>query len=201
MPEFLDSIIYKPVRIFSQEKKYIEDTVLGTYFPWFYIENQTFDNNSDLIPESVRSFVNYTNSPYLSHTLLARSNFENISNKDRPSTDFSRYYEFFIEIFHRFMSDNNQKYSKIYRANLNLSWFNGINHTEPHFDHHWPHKNFIMYLNDCSHGQTIIWPSDFLTSYTIPCKKYYAVAFDSQLHGHRFPAPKERRVVFVVTFI
>ena len=202
MTDFFDSIIYEPVRLYPQEQKYIEENVLGTYFPWFFIENQTFDNNFDVIPTDVKQFVSYTNSSYLSHVLLARSDLENVTISERPAKDFSRHYEFFIEIFHRFMQDNKQPYSKIFRANLNLSWCNGKNHTEPHFDHHWPHKNFIMYLNDCDpgHGQTIIWQKDFLTSYIIPCKKYHAVMFNSELHGHRFPSKGNRRVVFVVTF-
>lgn len=201
MTDLLDSIIYKPVRLYPQEEKFIENTVMGSYFPWFYVGNQTFDNAVLEVPDYIKPYVNYINSPYLSHILLARANSENISNKERPSKDFSSYYEFFIEIFHRFMQDNKKKYSKIFRANLNLSWYNGNEHTEPHFDHEWPHNNFIMYLNDCTFGQTIIWPKDFLTSYIIPCKKYYAVDFNSQWHSHRFPSIGERRLVFVVTYI
>lgn len=201
MADFFDSIVYKPVRLYPREEKFIEEIILGTYFPWFYIENQTFDNNLLSMPDAIRSVIKYTNSPYLSHMLLSRALTDNVSHLDRSASDFSKYYEFFMEIFHRFMVDNKKTYSKIFRANLNLSWFNGNLHTEPHYDHDWPHKNFIMYLNDCDNGQTIIWPEDFSASYMISCKKYHAVTFDSQWHGHRFPALGQKRIVFVVTYI
>ena len=99
------------------------------------------------------------------------------------------------------MTENSLKYKKIFRANLNLNWYNGDEHTEPHRDHIWPHHNFIMYLNTCEQGQTIIWPDDFSTSYMIPCEQYTAVTFRERWHAHRFPKPGTRRVVFVVTYI
>jgi len=201
MQDFIDSIIHRPVRLHPREQEYIERTVMSANFPWFYVANQTFDNTAPDLPADIASFVEYKNAPYLSHQLLTRAEHESISNSDRPPNHFSTYYEFFIEIFHRFMVDNGLQYSKIYRANLNLNWFNGYNHTEPHFDHTWPHNNFIMYLNTCKDGQTIIWPEDFSASYIIPCEQYHAVNFKMNWHAHRFPPVGERRVVFVVTYI
>ncbi len=201
MTHCLESMIYAPVKLYSTEVKFIEEKVMGTFFPWYYIENQTFNESKNYLEESIRQFISYTNPPYLSHILLPRSEDESITNLNRSAKDFSGYYEFFIEIFHRFLADNNQSYSKIYRANLNLTWHNGIGHSEPHVDHSWKHKNFIMYLNSCQGGETIVWPDDFSTSYMIPCQQYHAVSFDAQWHAHRFPEQGNRRVVFVVTYI
>jgi hypothetical protein len=106
-----------------------------------------------------------------------------------------------MEIFHRFTVENNIKYTNIFRAALNLTWHTGNLHTAPHVDHIWPHKNFIMYLTDCEDSETIIWSSNFLESYYIPCIKYTAVTFNQQWHAHRYPPLKTRRMALVVTYI
>jgi hypothetical protein len=200
----IDNVVHAPVTVYPSEKAHIENYIMSPLFPWFWQDTQTFDDlnlfNKNL-PTWLQPLLKHSNGPYLSHTLLRRSEDENESHLSRPASDFSGSYEFFIEIFHRFMTEQNIKYSKIFRANLNLNWYNGINHTEPHVDHPWPHCNFIMYLNTCDQGQTILWPDDFGTSFIIPCKQYTAVAFKKQWHGHRYPTAGNKRVVFVVTYI
>ena len=200
MPVLLDSITCTPVTLYPREREIIETTILGSMFPWYYIGQQTMNKSLDYLPESIRPHMKIINSPFLSHTLLLRTEDENINHSDRPLNHYSNFYEFFIEIFHRFMTENGLKYKKIFRANLNLNWYNGDEHTEPHRDHSWPHHNFIMYLNTCEQGQTVIWPDDFSTSYMIPCEQYTAVTFRERWHAHRFPALGSKRVVFVVTY-
>ena len=200
----IDTITNKPVTLHQGEKNHIEKFIMSPKFPWFWQDSQTFDKPEYFnkhLPGWLQPMLSHYNGPFLSHTLLRRSEDANESHMSRTASDFSIYYEFFIEIFHRFMIENNLKYSKIFRANLNLNWYNGIEHTEPHLDHPWPHCNFIMYLNTCKDGQTIIWPNDFSTSYVIPCEQYTAVAFHQQWHAHRYPSIGTRRVVFVVTYI
>jgi hypothetical protein len=200
----LDQIIHAPVTVYPAEREHIEKFVMGTKFPWFWQNQQTFNSeefHNEHLPEWLRPLLAHYNGPFLSHTLLRRSEDENEGHLDRGAGDFSVHYEFFIELFHRFTVEQGIKYTKIFRANLNLNWYNGEEHTEPHYDHEWPHNNFIMYLNTCEHGQTIIWPNDFNASYMIPCEKYTAVAFKQQWHGHRYPSPGSRRIVFVVTYI
>lgn len=201
MDDFLSSIINSTVTVYPREQQFIDETVMGCNFPWYYIGQQTIQKNKDLFPDNIKPFLNYANSPFLSHTLLLRTEEEDVGHQNRPTSHYSQFYEFFIEIFHRYMTEHNLQYKKIFRANLNLNWHNGFEHTEPHYDHKWPHNNFIMYLNSCNQGETVIWPSDFSTSYMIPCIKNTAISFQSQWHGHRFPPMGERRVVFVVTYI
>lgn len=201
MNDIFESFLYSPVSITQREQETIDNVVLGCQFPWYYISQQTLNKDLKFLPKEIKPYMSYINSPFCSHTLLARTEVENVDHLSRKSNDFSYYYEFFMEIFHRFTVQHSIKYKKIFRANLNLNWYNGDGHTEPHLDHSWPHKNFIMYLNDCEQGQTILWPNDFSASYMIPCKKNTAVTFDSVWHGHRFPKILEKRVVFVVTYI
>lgn len=197
----LDNIFHAPVTVYPREREFIETNILGQMFPWYYIGKQTMNKSLDYLPEPIRPHIKQINSPFLSHTLLMRTEDETIDHQSRPLNQYSQYYEFFIEIFHRFMVENRMSYKKIFRANLNLNWYNGIEHTEPHRDHEWPHHNFIMYLNTCEQGQTIVWPDDFSASYMIPCEEYTAVTFREMWHAHRFPAVGSRRVVFVVTYV
>ena len=196
MSNFLSRITHSPVVLTQGEKEYIEDFVMGSNFPWYWQGCQTLDN----VPEVDKNF-NFYNGPYLSHTLLTRAEDPKLSHLDRPANHFSRSYEIFAEIFHRFMINNSLTYSKIYRANLNLNWHNGETHTKPHKDHTFPHNNFIMYLNTCERGHTIIWPDDFSSTASIPCEQYTAVTFKELWHAHHYPPPGSKRVVFVVTYI
>jgi len=200
MTGLLNSIICAPVTLYPQEQEIIETTILGQMFPWYYIGKQTMNKSLDYIPEAVRPHFKIVNPPFLSYSLLMRTEEEHVDHTTRPLNHYSYYYEFFIEIFHRFMVEQGLTYKKIFRANLNLVWYNGTEHSEPHRDHEWPHYNFIMYLNTCNQGQTIIWPDDFSTSYMIPCEQYTAVTFREMWHAHRFPPIGTRRVVFVVTY-
>jgi hypothetical protein len=200
----LDKLINSTISLYPSEQNFIDEVVMGVKFPWFWQNQQTFNTEefyNEHIPEWFQKNLTHYNGPFLSHTLLRRSEDENHDQRNRPPGDFSDYYEFFIELFHRFTVEQGIKYSRIFRANLNLNWYNGDQHTEPHIDHPWEHCNFIMYLNTCDQGQTIVWPSDFSSSNMIPCVKNTAVAFPWSWHAHRYPPQGERRVVFVVTYI
>lgn len=193
------TVYHRPVTVYPGERDFIENYVVGPHFEWFWQGYQTINDEETIreqLPEELRQLTTFYNGPFLSHVLLRRQ-----EEEDNPKREISRHFEFFIEIFHRFMKENNLKYSKIYRANLNLTWYNGPEHTAPHLDHKWPHSNFIMYLTTCDQGQTIVWPDDFSTSYMIPCIQYTAVTFNAHWHAHRYPEVKSRRLVFVVTYI
>jgi hypothetical protein len=196
-----DSFIYQaPVNINLREQEFIDQVILGTKFPWFWQDRQTFGDEDD-IPEAIKKYTDCYNGQFLSHTLLHRTEIETVKHTERPIHEVSQHFEFFLELFHRCMIENNLKYKNIFRANLNLTW-NGSNlHSAPHLDHHWPHNNFIMYLTTCDQAQTIVWPENFSTSYMIPCVKNTAAIFKNQWHAQRYPAPGSRRVVLVITYI
>jgi hypothetical protein len=204
MNNILDLVIHKPVTVYPQEKDFIESVVLCGKFPWFWKSEQKFDTEffyNKHFPDWFRPHLEQYNPQFFSHSLLPVAKNSEQSHINRHPNELSPYYEFFLEIFHRFMAENDLKYSKIYRAALNFNWHNDLSHTEPHVDHAWPHCNFIMYLNTCDDGQTLIWPEDFSNTTFIPCEEYTAVAFKQQWHAHRYPKPGQRRVVFVVTYI
>ncbi len=194
------TITWAPIRITPREREFIEQYVMGPSFPWFWQNQQTFDDEEGIPPE-VKKYLKWYNGPFLSHTLLHRIEDEHVKHTERPAKDISTHFEFFLELFHRFMSENNLKYSNIFRANLNLTWDCDRSHSAPHLDHTWPHKNFIMYLTTCKNGHTIIWPNDFSTSYLIPCEKYTAVTFNQHWHAQRYPMKGSKRIVLVITYI
>lgn len=201
----VESIVtHAPVTVYPREKEFIEQYILGVHFPWFWQNRQTTDDENvirNTFPAELRDHVSFYNGAFLSHTLLHRTEDESISHQTRAPKDISTHFEFFLEIFNRFMTENNLKYTKIFRANLNLTWYNSDLHTAPHLDHSWPHNNFIMYLTDCEDGQTIVWPNDFSSSFAFPCAQYTAVTFKQHWHAHRYPALGTKRLVFVVTYI
>jgi len=197
-------LIHKPVNITQTEDKVISELLSGPYFPWYWQEKQTLNNDETVklaLPAELRETIQFYNGPLMAHSLIYRAENENIKYTERPDKDISPYCGLFMEIFHRFTVENNIKYTNIFRAALNLTWHTGNLHTAPHVDHTWSHKNFIMYLTDCEDSETIIWSSNFLESYYIPCIKYTAAAFDQQWHAHRYPPLKTRRMVLVVTYI
>jgi hypothetical protein len=199
MPWLEDNVVHSPVTIYKSEHDFIQNIVSGTGFPWFWQGQQTFDDAEEnvLLPKDMR----YFNGPYLSHVLLRRTEEEDVSHLTRSPKDFSEHYEFFIEIFHRWIVEHDLKYTKIFRANLNLNWYNGDLHTEPHLDHSWDHNNFIMYLDTCDNAETLLWSDNFSEMYAIPCVRYTAVSFKSSWHAHKYPPLGQRRLVFVVTYI
>jgi len=193
-----DNTMHSPVTIYKSEHTFIETVVSGSRFPWFWQGQQTFNDAKEnaALPKDMK----YFNGPYLSHILLHRTEVEEISHLTRIAKDSSEHYEFFIEIFHRWMVEQGLKYTKIFRANLNLTWHNGNLHTEPHLDHAWPHNNFVMYLDTCEGAETLLWDDKFEQMFAIPCVSYTAVTFKSCWHAHRYPAIGKRRLILVITY-
>lgn len=199
MSSFEENIICSPVTIYKTEHDFIQNVISGSSFPWFYQGSQTFNDVKET--KNLPAGMTYFNGPYLSHILLRRTEVEETSHLTRSAKDFSEHYEFFIEIFHRWMTEQGLKYTKIFRANLNLNWYNGDMHTEPHLDHSWEHNNFIMYLDTCDNAETLVWDDDFSEMCAIPCVGYTAVSFKSRWHAHKYPPVGQRRLVLVVTYI
>lgn len=197
-------VTHAPAYVLDIEDKVINDVVFGPNFPWYWQNYQTIYDDETVknqLPMELRDHIKFHNGPFLSHSLLSRAISGTEKYTERPTDHTSIYWRMFLEIFHRFTVDNNIKYTNIFRANLNLTWYNVDVHTSPHIDHEWPHNNFIMYLSNCTDGETIIWPDDFSTSYRIPCIKYTAVTFKQQWHAQRYPAPGTKRISFIVTYI
>ena len=193
-------ITYKPIKLSEHELGIIENDILGYYFPWYYISKQTTYIYQDHVPSEIRD-GEYVNGPFLSHSLLRRTEEEHIKHTERPLSHYSEgYYEFFISIFDRFMKENGLTYSNIFRANLNCNWYNGEGAvTVPHEDHTWPHYNWLLYLTDNPGAPTLIWHDNKWLE--LPAEKFMVSNFKGCYHAHKYPSVCERRVVVVITYV
>ena len=173
----------KKINVDNKTNKLI-DLVLGTTFPWFYI-NQLHDR---------------TNYKYFGHILLARSP-ELKNNIQKEGIVNSNYYERFETIFMDFCNENNIKVNNILRMALNNTWHCEGIHSEIHTDHNFPHFNFLWYINDFTKGSTYVYEEDYKTlKKEIKAEKDKAVVFGGEPHASGFCGPNEHRIVLVTTF-
>lgn len=174
----------------EKEVEFINHNILGNNFPWYYEPVATTDKFQ-----------------FFSHTLVVR-------DTGKINSD---YFHFFKSIFDRFCQKHKIKVNKITRAVLNLTNQSLYKHGDPHVDHEFKHKVFMLYLNDID-GDTIIFDKKYIDNNqftTIPLEKIKkpfkkikqikpkfgkAVCWDgSYYHSPSYPK-KGRRVVVVFTF-
>ena len=174
-------MITAPINITSQQREFIESYVLGDYFPWFRTAYQVD-----------RTVSNYVDSAFFSHQFMKRTE----DDAETSGIVNSPHFDFFAEIFTRWMQDNNQPFERIYRAAINCVYPNkDIAISTPHVDHPFLHNNWIMYLTTNANAETLLFTEDLTIEHAIPCCAYTAGCFSHQLHAHRYPTDKQRIVV------
>lgn len=105
--------------------------------------------------------------PYLSHTFLKRD----------TTTPNSHYFPLVAEIVkHLITKKFKLPFNKFMRFNANWSFGPEERTTDPHTDHPWDHKVFILYLTKAK-GETIIYKEQIKykgddSSYMIPVEKF-----------------------------
>ena len=173
------------VKLTKAQEDFIEWVVNGSDFPLFsFYSNDNYEDQKHIIPA-------------FSHALRQRAD----GLGDIWGTPNSEHTEKFEGIFKDFCKENNIKWDRILRSAVNFSTY------QPkdgqyfiHRDHDFPHKNFLMYLNEWTGGETEFFDDDLKLIKTIHPQKYKAVVSDSELHSAGHPGPHERRICFVVTF-
>jgi c-di-AMP phosphodiesterase-like protein len=106
------------------------------------------------------------------------------------------------DIFFEIAKSNKVEIDTVLRSAVNATQHSKQAMSEVHTDHEFEHNNFLLYLNDVTAGETILFSEDKLTELKIITPtKYKAVFFSSNPHAHKFCAYGERRLVFVVTFL
>jgi hypothetical protein len=131
-----------------------------------------------------------------SHSFLIRNRNEDDNFGVINSGYWERVYSFFKEM----CAKHGIEHRVIYRAALNVTTFDTDKMGELHDDHRFPHKVFIMYLNDFSNGALYIQDRDTKKLIEIKAEKYKVVIFDGQMHAQGFCGNGERRVALVFTF-
>ena len=165
----------------SVSKNFIEQTILGNNFPFFFHKNAVGkDTNS-----------------FMCHVVLKRK--EDRENKNDINSPF---YSNFIDILNEFTNKHNINYKEVLRIAVNFSYNNNSKSSPIHLDHDYPHKQLLIYLNKVKdlNSRTIIY-NKFKNKILKDIKpdQYKGICFNSLPHSTYFPTKGERFVV-VYTF-
>jgi len=161
----------------SKEQEEFIDHLLSDDFPLYYGD----------ATENYKTF---------SHGFLIR----NKNKDDNVGIVNSTYWENVHKLFKEICAKYNVEHKIIYRAALNVTTFDRNKMGNLHTDHPFPHKNFIIYLNDFSDGSTYIQDEETKEIIEVKAEKFKAVVFDGLPHAQGFCGNGERRVVLVVTY-
>ena len=168
----------------KDQKDHIDNVVLGCYFPWFFQKISVYPSEHSL-PKNNNSF--------LGHIVLRRPE-ERSKDEYFNSTES----EFCVDVLNTFCKKNNIEYKEILRITYNLTFNNGSSKCDLHEDHPYPHKQLIVYLNECDKKLcTVIKNKN--KEIKIEPKKFKGVCFESKPHYAFFPK-KNERVTLIITF-
>jgi len=155
--------------------------VIDFNFPWFFQREKNLDESAFY---------------FLVHTLMHR-------NPDKlPITGSinSPFYDTCIDIFKNFCAEHNVEVNTIFRAAFNSTLHSPYRRTRIHTDHDFEHKNFILYVNEFTQGQTCIFDKDHNLVKQVEPELHKAVIFSGEPHAHNFCSLNERRIILVITF-
>ena len=132
---------------------------------------------------------------YFSHRILTRPTEQLLA----PNIT-SNYFDLAIEVLSQIIKYNNLKVNSFMRINVNLT----INHgggpaCDPHYDHTFPHKNLLIYLNQASGPTVSINSYDSTEEYFHP-KEDAIITFEGEHYQYQ-PNIGEKRIVLVATYI
>jgi hypothetical protein len=168
------------VELTNEQKDFLE-FVIGLDFPWYY--------QIALHDDGPGQFA---------HCMMFRDE----SNKPVSGKINSPHYWIAQSIVTDFCKKHDIPVNTILRAAVNCTWTHKAKDVGIHKDHYFEHNNFILYVNDCTSGDTIIYNDDETENTRITPEKYKAVIFDGRKHSHEFcQGDTERRIVMVFTFI
>lgn len=167
--------------------KFLKNIVLSDEFPWYY------HNVSTLYGEENYSHLKeHSNLPFYGHTFLDRPDGPIKYGKKVPTIK-SQYFDLVYEVFEEIFQYNDFFNDYFYlRINANCVHPNpGPQHSIPHVDHRFSHKNVIVYLSDTK-GSTVI------NDYEYHPNEDDIILFDKDIHYMKRPL-NDRRVILVTT--
>ena len=163
----------------NAEQQRILSMAEGDDFPWYFQES--------------------TDPKYMvfCHVLMKRN------PQDLPETGVinSHMYELFKTVFDAVCKEHNVTYTKVLRAAINNVGHYPDLMGDIHNDHSFPHKNFILYLNDFTGAPTYFFDDSKNLVYKSTPGRNRGIFFNGQFHASGFCAPYEHRIAMVFTFI
>ena len=136
--------------------------------------------------------------PVFGHILRTRIDDENSDEWGASNSDFTHKFD---NIFMDFCKEYDIKCNRILRSAVNFTTHQPSDSEYfIHRDHNFPHKNFLMYLNEWTGGGTQFFDDEKKLIKTVGPQKYKAIVSDGELHTQEYCDPHQIRVVLVVTF-
>jgi hypothetical protein len=163
----------------------LKQFISSSNFPWFWNESSVYKTLYDK--------NKYENIGFYSHMFLSRPSDFGIYY---PKAN-SEYAEIVNAVFLEIMEENEISPKVIYRMNANcVHPIKSNKLSVPHVDHEFPHKNFLIYLNN-SDGETIVFDGDNQSSNKLI--EDDVIIFEG-LHCMK-PPKNNRRIVLVITYL
>lgn len=162
----------------NRNKDYIDQVILSNNFPYYLQLAFTEEGKKE--------------QAIMCHVVLKRED-------DRAPGELwnSEHYQYYIDIFENFMEKQNVEYKEILRCSVNLTFKNTQESCDVHNDHPFPHKQLIIYCNDCDTDATTTVLGN--KTQVISPKKYRGACFDGAPHYMTYPK-EGHRIVIVYTF-
>lgn len=182
--------IIAPVILSDEQKLFFEKEFLGNNFSWFYMPTETIGPKIE-----TPCPTNWTRAPVFNRTIVNRTN----PSVKRGYVMSQHHWSILYPIFNAWIDEQGLSAPYIYRCGINCSLHQPFDHSEPHMDHPYPHKNWIWYL-DTVDAPTVLFDADLNITHRIPCVKDTAAVFDGQMHAQSYPPPCTVRRVVVITF-
>jgi hypothetical protein len=166
----------------TENYKKVKEYILGDKFSWYWVGVSTPDINID----------GYCNYGFFSHALLKRPGEEGIFYS-KPT---SEYVNDIQAVFMEIANVHNINFQVIHRMNVNcMIPSSNRKYGNPHLDHHFPHKNCLIYLTN-SGGNVRVFGDNEVVDYSP--EEDDIILFE----GKHCPQPpkEDRRVCIVVTY-
>jgi hypothetical protein len=170
----------------NESQKQLFEFVESITFPWFF-------------HKGLLSPFEETKDTFYAHSLRLRHSDESLPVEGKNNSGGMQAME---DIFFEIAKSNKVEVDVVLRSAVNATHHSKQSMTGVHTDHEFEHNNFLLYLNDVTGGETVLFSEDeSIELKTITPTKYKAVFFSNTPHAHKFCAYGERRLVFVVTFL
>lgn len=165
----------------------LETNINNNMFPWYFLPNP-------VTPKY----------PCVTHVLIPRYDYTNNTGLKVNSNLHNLIYP----IMEKALKKNKIKIKRILRGQLNFTWHNNGLHSDPHWDHEFPHDVFIYYINSFTKGSTFVFKETYKDKKAkkidkeITAKKgKYAIYPGENFHAAGFVGkPKEIRMICIYTF-
>jgi hypothetical protein len=112
----------------------------------------------------------------------------------------SKYYDSIKDFFLQICDENDIKVETILRAAVNNVPHHPGGCGDIHFDHDFPHFNFVYHITDTDSPTNLYDENNTLIHQSVP-KKNHVTIFSKMPHSITWPKPFEQRITLVFTFL